>query len=152
LIYAVWEYFEHKNTQISEKNEFFLRKNAFFLIFCLQFLKLAVILQSKNKPFFFKPNLYRFKFMNKTELVNAIAAKAGLTQAQAKSAIDATVEAISEAVAKGDKITLIGFGTFSVVEKGARQGINPATKQKIEIPARKAVKFKAGAELAAKVK
>lgn len=47
-----WEYFEHKNTQISEKNEFFLRKNAFFLIFCLQFLKIAVILQSKNKPFF----------------------------------------------------------------------------------------------------
>mgnify|MGYP000763996744 CR=1 FL=1 len=90
--------------------------------------------------------------MNKTELVNAIAEKAGLTKVDAKNALDAAVAAIAEALEKGDKVALIGFGTFSVVEKGARQGINPRTKQTIEIAARKAVKFKAGAELADKVK
>lgn len=90
--------------------------------------------------------------MNKTELVSAIAEKAGLTKVDAKNALDATLDAIFEALAQGDKIALVGFGTFSVAEKGARTGINPATKAKIEIPARKAVKFKAGAELTAKVK
>lgn len=90
--------------------------------------------------------------MNKTELVSAIAEKAGLSKVDAKNALDATLDAISEALAQGDKIALVGFGTFSVAEKGARTGINPATKAKIEIPARKAVKFKAGAELTAKVK
>ena len=90
--------------------------------------------------------------MNKTELVSAIAEKAGLTKVDAKNALDATLDAISEALAQGDKIALVGFGTFSVAEKGSRTGINPATKAKIEIPARKAVKFKAGAELTAKVK
>lgn len=90
--------------------------------------------------------------MNKTELVSAIAEKAGLTKADAKNALDATIDAITAALEQGDKIALVGFGTFAVVEKGARTGINPATKAKIEIPARKVVKFKAGAELAAKVK
>ncbi len=90
--------------------------------------------------------------MNKTDLVNAIAEKSGLSKADAKNALDATIAALSDALVAGDKIALVGFGTFSVTEKGARTGINPATKQKIEIPARKAVKFKAGAELAAKVK
>lgn len=90
--------------------------------------------------------------MNKTDLVNAIAEKAGLTKADAKKALDATLVALTDALVAGDKIALVGFGTFSVTEKGARTGINPATKQKIEIPARKAVKFKAGAELAEKVK
>lgn len=90
--------------------------------------------------------------MNKADLVNAIAEKAGLSKVQAKGALDATLAAIAEAVAKNDKVALIGFGTFAVVEKGERTGINPATKQKITIPAKKVVKFKAGAELAAKVK
>lgn len=90
--------------------------------------------------------------MNKTELINAIAEKAGLTKVDAKNALDATLAAITEALAKDDKIALIGFGTFSTVEKAARQGINPQTKQPVEIAARKVVKFKAGAELAAKVK
>ena len=90
--------------------------------------------------------------MNKAELINAIAKKANLTKADAKAALDATLAAISDAVANNDKVALIGFGTFAVVEKGARTGINPATKEKIVIPAKKVVKFKAGAELAAKVK
>ena len=90
--------------------------------------------------------------MNKAELINAIAEKANITKADAKAALDATLAAISDAVANNDKVALIGFGTFAVVEKGARTGINPATQEKIVIPAKKVVKFKAGAELAAKVK
>ncbi|MBQ4344598.1 MAG: HU family DNA-binding protein [Muribaculaceae bacterium] len=90
--------------------------------------------------------------MNKTELINAIAEKANLTKVQAKGALDAAIEAIGGALANGDKVALLGFGTFAVSEKGARTGINPRTKEKIEIPARKAVKFKAGAELNDKVK
>ena len=90
--------------------------------------------------------------MNKTELVNAIAEKAQLTKVQAKAALEAALEAVAEALAKGEKVALIGFGTLSVVEKGERTGINPATKAKITIPAKKVIKFKAGAELAAKVK
>lgn len=85
--------------------------------------------------------------MNKTELINAVAEKANLSKAQAKAALDATLNTICEALLKEDKVALIGFGTFSVAEKPARTGINPRTKEKIEIPARKAVKFKAGADL-----
>lgn len=90
--------------------------------------------------------------MNKTELINAIAEKANLTKVDAKNALDACVSSISDALAEGDKVALLGFGTFAVVDKPARTGINPRTKEKIEIAARKAVKFKAGAELADKVK
>ena len=90
--------------------------------------------------------------MNKTELVNAIAEKAQLTKVQAKAALEAALEAVAEDLAKGEKVALIGYGTLSVVEKGERTGINPATKAKITIPAKKVIKFKAGAELAAKVK
>lgn len=85
--------------------------------------------------------------MNKTELINSIAEKANLSKVQAKAALEATVSAISEELAKGEKVALIGFGTFAVAEKTARKGINPRTKEVIEIPARKSVKFKAGAEL-----
>lgn len=89
--------------------------------------------------------------MNKTELIEKIAAGAGLTKADAKKAYDSAVAAIQGALAAGDKIQLIGFGTFSVNERPERQGINPATKAQITIPAKKVVKFKAGAELAAAV-
>ena len=89
--------------------------------------------------------------MNKTELVQAIAEKANLTKVDSKAALDATLEAITGALKKGDKVALIGFGTFQVIKKDAREGINPATKAKIKIPAKKVVKFKAGAELAEKV-
>ncbi|HOG06226.1 MAG: HU family DNA-binding protein [Paludibacter sp.] len=89
--------------------------------------------------------------MNKAELINAIAAEAGLSKVDAKKALDATVKAITGALAAGDKVSLIGFGTFSVAERSARQGINPKTKQPIKIPAKKVAKFKAGSELAAAV-
>ena len=89
--------------------------------------------------------------MNKTELVKAIAEQANISQAQAKAALEATINAVSEALANGDKVALVGVGTSSVAEKAARTGFNPRTKEAIDIPARKAVKFKAGAELAAKI-
>ena len=86
--------------------------------------------------------------MNKTELVEKIAAGAGISKADAKKALDATVVAIKDALVEGDKVSLVGFGTFSVSERPAREGINPLTKQKIQIVAKKVAKFKAGAELA----
>ncbi len=85
--------------------------------------------------------------MNKTELIDKIAAGAGLSKADSKKALDATVEAIKEALVAGDKIALIGFGTFSVSERPGREGINPRTKEKIQIAAKKVAKFKAGADL-----
>ncbi len=90
--------------------------------------------------------------MNKTELVNAIAEKANISKVDAKAALDAAVAAVGEALAAGEKVTLIGFGTFSVAEKAARTGFNPRTKEAIKIEARKAIKFKAGADLESKVK
>lgn len=89
--------------------------------------------------------------MNKTELINKIAAEAGLSKADAKKALDATVAAIKDALAAGDKVALIGFGTFSVKERPAREAINLQTKEKISVAAKKVAKFKAGAELDAAV-
>ncbi len=80
--------------------------------------------------------------MNKTELINAIADKANLSKVQAKAALEATINTVSEQLAKGDKVALIGFGTFAVSEKTARKGINPRTKEVIEIPARKSATYK----------
>lgn len=90
--------------------------------------------------------------MNKTELVNAIAEKAQISKADAKKALDAFVSTVTDALAEGDKIALVGFGTFSTSEKAARKGINPATGATIEIAAKKVAKFKPGAELADAVK
>ncbi|MCR5820033.1 MAG: HU family DNA-binding protein [Bacteroidaceae bacterium] len=89
--------------------------------------------------------------MNKTELTAAIAAKAGLTKVDAKKALEATLEAITEALKAGDKVALVGFGTFATGERSARTGINPQTKQAIKIAAKKVAKFKAGAELDAAI-
>lgn len=85
--------------------------------------------------------------MTKAELVKKIAEKAEFTNAEAKKALDATVEALKDALAAGEKVQLVGFGTFAVSERPAREGINPATRQKITIAAKKVAKFKAGAEL-----
>ena len=90
--------------------------------------------------------------MNKTELVEKIAAQAGLSKVAAKKALDATTGAIKEALVAGEKVQLVGFGTFAVAERPAREGINPRSKAKIKIAAKKVAKFKAGAELAAAVK
>ncbi|VBB48265.1 HU, DNA-binding transcriptional regulator, alpha subunit [uncultured Paludibacter sp.] len=90
--------------------------------------------------------------MNKAELISAIAQEAGLTKVASKKALDATVKAIAGTLAKGGKVSLVGFGTFSVASRAARTGINPSTKKAIKIPAKKVAKFKAGAELAKVVK
>lgn len=85
--------------------------------------------------------------MNKTELIAAIAENAGLSKADAKKALDAATKVIADALKSGDKIALVGFGTFSAAERPARTGINPRTKEQITIAAKKVVKFKAGSEL-----
>lgn len=86
--------------------------------------------------------------MNKTDLIEKIAASAGITKADSKKALDAAIVAIKDALASGDKVSLVGFGTFSVSERAEREGINPSTKQKITIPAKKLVKFKPGSDFA----
>ena len=90
--------------------------------------------------------------MNKTEFINAVSAKSGLSKVDSKKAVEAFVETVSEELKSGGKVALLGFGSFSVTEKSARKGVNPKTKQPINIPARKSVKFKAGSELADSVK
>ncbi len=86
--------------------------------------------------------------MNKAELIDAIAAKAGLTKADSKKALDALIDSTSEELKGGGRVALVGFGTFSVSERKARTGRNPQTGKEITIPAKKVVKFKAGSDLA----
>ena len=85
--------------------------------------------------------------MNKTKLVEAVAVKAELSKKDADAAVSAVVEAITEALADGDKVSLVGFGTFAVKERAARTGINPRTGESVEIAASKAPAFKAGKAL-----
>ncbi len=85
--------------------------------------------------------------MKKVELVEAIAEKAGLTKSDATKALDATLATITEALANGDKIPLVGFGTFAVSKRSAREGRNPRTGETVKIAARNAVTFKAGSAL-----
>lgn len=85
--------------------------------------------------------------MNKAQLIDAMADGAGLTKADAKKALDSFISATTDALKGGDRVALIGFGTFSVTERGARTGRNPQTGKEITIPAKKVVKFKAGADL-----
>ena len=86
--------------------------------------------------------------MNKAQLIDAIADKANLTKADAKKALDAFVDATSDALKNGDRVALIWFGSFSVASRSARTGRNPQTGKTIEIAEKKVVKFKPGAELA----
>ena len=90
--------------------------------------------------------------MNKAELIDAMAANAGLSKADAKKALDAFVSATTDALKKGDRVALVGFGSFSVSTRSARKGRNPQTGKEINIPAKKVVKFKAGADLSKGVK
>ena len=85
--------------------------------------------------------------MNKVELINAIAEKAGMTKVDARKAIDAIMDVTKEALNKGDKIALVGLGTMSVIERPARTGRNPKTGKDIMIEAKKVVKFKPAANI-----
>jgi DNA-binding protein HU-beta len=90
--------------------------------------------------------------MNKAQLVEAIASEAKLTKVDAAKALNAFVSATSKSLKKGERVALVGFGTFSIAKRAARTGRNPQTGKAIKIAAKKVAKFKAGAELAAKVK
>ena len=90
--------------------------------------------------------------MNNTQLVDAIAKKASITKVDAKKALDAFINVTGETLKAGDKIALIGFGSFAVAKKPGRTGRNPRTGASIKIAAKNVVKFKAGAELNALVK
>jgi DNA-binding protein HU-beta len=85
--------------------------------------------------------------MNKKELIESIAGAAEIGKAAAEKALNGTLAAIAESLNKGGKVTLVGFGTFSVSKRDARQGRNPQTGKAIKIPAKKVVKFKAGSKL-----
>ena len=85
--------------------------------------------------------------MNKTDLIDAIAAKADISKKDAETALKATIESIEEALKNNEKVVLVGFGTFSTKERAARTGRNPSTGKTIKIPASKAPAFKAGKEL-----
>jgi DNA-binding protein HU-beta len=86
--------------------------------------------------------------MNKQELIESMAAEAQLTKADAKKALDAFVNSTTKALKKGDRVALVGFGSFSVSKRAAREGRNPQTGKTIKIAAKKVAKFKAGSELA----
>jgi len=89
--------------------------------------------------------------MNKAELIAHISDEAGITKTQANTALDSFVDAVTKTLKKGDKVTLVGFGTFSVTKRAARNGRNPQTGEVIKIKARKVARFKAGKELSGKI-
>ena len=89
--------------------------------------------------------------MNKGELIDAIASHSKLTKADAGRALEATMETIEKQLKKGERIALVGFGSFSISKRAARMGRNPQTGKEIKIAAKKVVKFKAGSDLAKKV-
>jgi len=90
--------------------------------------------------------------MNKAQLIDAIASGSGLTKADAKKALDAFIGATTASLKKGDRVALVGFGSFSVSKRSARTGRNPQSGKEIKIPAKNVVKFKAGSELSDAVK
>lgn len=85
--------------------------------------------------------------MTKAELISAVAEKSGLTKKDSDKAVSAVIDSITEALVKGDKVSLVGFGTFEVKDRAARKGINPRTKEPMPIPASKLPAFKAGKAL-----
>lgn len=90
--------------------------------------------------------------MNKSELVDSMASAAGISKAAAEKSLTGFLDAVTGALAGGDKVTLVGFGTFSVTNRAARQGRNPQTGKAIKIPARTVARFKPGSKLADAVK
>lgn len=95
--------------------------------------------------------LFKNSIMNKAELIAKIADDAGITKTQANATLDSFIEAVTKTLKSGNKVTLVGFGTFSVSKRAARNGRNPQTGAVIKIKAKKVAKFKAGKELSAKI-
>jgi DNA-binding protein HU-beta len=104
-----------------------------------------------EKPINLSHLIFKQSTMNKAELINKIADDAGVTKTQANAALDSFVEAVTKTLKGGGKVTLVGFGTFSVSKRAARNGRNPQTGEVIKIKARKVARFKAGKELSGKL-
>jgi DNA-binding protein HU-beta len=104
-----------------------------------------------EKPLFLFSSNFKKITMNKAELIAKIADDAGITKTQANTTLDSFVEAVTKTLKGGGKVTLVGFGTFSVSKRAARNGRNPQTGEVIKIKARKVARFKAGKELSAKL-
>lgn len=130
--------YQQKSTIINKK-AFFFSETLDTLTYSDIFVPIIFYKQSKNPT------------MNKAELIDAISSASGLSKADAKKALDGFVSATSEALKKGDRISLVGFGSFAVNARPARTGRNPKTKETIKIAAKNVVRFKAGAELSGKV-
>lgn len=126
-----------------EKRAFYFANLTNIVYICLRNTRKDLSNNKKNEH----NNSLNKLIMNKTELINAIAEGAALSKVDAKKALDATLGAVENALKAGDKVALIGFGTFEVATRAAREGFNPATKEKVQIPAKNVVKFKAGAAL-----
>ena len=89
--------------------------------------------------------------MNKADLINSLSEKTGLTKTKTNEVVDALITTITETLKSGDKVTLVGFGTFNTTQRNSRKGRNPKTGEVIEIPSKKVARFKAGSELTKKV-
>jgi len=89
--------------------------------------------------------------MNKAELVEEVAGKVGLTKKQSNNVVDAITSAIADSLARNERVTLVGFGTFQVMERKARKGVNPQTRETIQIPGKRVPKFRPGKELRNKI-
>lgn len=131
----------------------FLRDRRIFAVGQVSGKSIALKLDNKfHKEFIIKKYFMKGRSkMNKTELIEAMAKNAGLTKKDTESALNAFIDTVETALVKGDKIQLVGFGTFEVGKRAARTGKNPATGETIKIKASKAPKFKAGKALKDKV-
>ena len=105
----------------------------------------------KNPLYLSQLKSFKKSIMNKAELIAKIADDAEITKTQANAAVDSFIEAVTKTLKSGNKVTLVGFGTFSVTKRAARNGRNPQTGAVIKIKAKKVAKFKAGKELSSKI-
>ena len=119
--------------------------------FYLNFVKKKNFVAIKNLLYLLQLKFYKNLIMNKAELIAKIADDAGITKTQANATLDSFIEAVTKTLKSGNKVTLVGFGTFSVSKRAARNGRNPQTGAVIKIKAKKVAKFKAGKELSGKI-
>ena len=148
MLYLYFSGYIIKKDCVINKNDHLLTKKPLLARLYLHFIFYRLYLFTLKHLLLIKFNIT----MNKAELIDAMAAGANLSKADAKKALDAFVDATSGALKGGDRVALVGFGSFSVSTRAARTGRNPQTGKEIDIPAKKVVKFKAGADLSKTVK
>lgn len=117
-----------------------------------QHLQQSLLVTGRSAITFERINPSKSKTMNKAELIDAISSEAKITKADASRALEAFMNATTKSLKKGERVALVGFGTFTVSKRAARNGRNPQTGKPIKIAARKVAKFKAGLELSTKIK